>query len=276
MWFNYKLLLPFFLLLGLHQGFALQSKQADLKILTEHTKDQLKVYANNNELYPISVTFDFDIKGLKPLKEIPEILVLPSGKDSIELVTFSIPEGRSWSYKYSYRYYIGDANAKHKNDQEYLLPFEEGSQYLLSQGYFSNGTHRNERALDFTMPEGVNICAARSGKVVDLKEDSNKGCPSVDCNDYGNYIKILHDDGTMADYYHLKQNGALVEKGQKVRAGEVIGQAGATGWASGSHLHFIVYKASINGRISIPTKFKTKKSGTGALLEEGTWYRSIR
>ena len=79
----------------------------------------------------------------------------------------------------------------------------------------------------------------------------------------------------MADYYHLQFNGVLVKLNQEVKAGDVIALAGATGWASGSHLHFIVYQPSLNGRLSIPTLFKTSQSST-EYLQEGIWYTSIR
>lgn len=145
---------------------------------------------------------------------------------------------------------------------------------MLSQGYNGESSHMNENAIDFTMPKGATITAARGGKVVDLKEDSNKGCPSAACNDDGNYVRILHTDGTMADYYHLQQNGVLVALGETVKAGQEIAKAGATGWASGSHLHFIVFKPTAIGRQSFETLFLTRKGAT--FLQENKWYKSVR
>lgn len=253
-----------------------QTKNEDLEIFFIEEDQKLKLFANNHKLYPFSLTFNFELKGLRLLDDLPEVFVLPPETDTFQLATFSIPERRSWSYKYSYGYYSGDANAIHNENQLYLLPFKEHQTYLLSQGYFGEESHMNENALDFTMPEGTEICAARGGKVVDIKEDSNQGCPNSSCNEMGNFVKILHDDGTMADYFHLQQNGALVELGETVEAGDIIALAGDTGWASGSHLHFIVYKASANGRVSIPTLFKTQNSASGEYLKEDKKYRSVR
>ena len=53
-------------------------------------------------------------------------------------------------------------------------------------------------------------------------------------------MRILHDDGTMAMYAHLKPEGVLVRIGQRVHAGQPIGLSGNTGFTTGPHLHFAV------------------------------------
>lgn len=274
--YSYSRTIAILILLSLGFSLAGQSQNDDPSLFFEQDGQELKLFGNNHQLIPLTLIFNFELKGLKPLEDLPDAFILPAEIDTFLLATFSIPEGRSWSYKYSYSYYSGDANAKHDDEHIYLIPYQEHESFLLSQGYFSEPSHMKENALDFTMPEGSKICAARSGKVVQIKEDSNKGCPGAECNELGNYVRILHEDGTLADYFHLQQNGALVNLGEEVQAGEVIALAGDTGWASGSHLHFIVYKAGINGRISIPTLFKTNDAPTGSFLKEDRRYLSVR
>lgn len=55
---------------------------------------------------------------------------------------------------------------------------------------------------------------------------------------YGNYVEILHDDGTKTLYGHLKSIDVV--KGQRVSQGERIGGMGSTGMSTGCHLHFEV------------------------------------
>lgn len=120
------------------------------------------------------------------------------------------------------------------------LPFEAGETHEIGQGmhgafsHYGNATH----ALDFPLPEGTTVVAARDGVVVGTKEDSSSGCPDPSCADQGNFVRIDHGDGTYALYYHLQHDGALVELGDRVCAGEPIARSGNTGYSSAPHLHF--------------------------------------
>ncbi|MEX2362045.1 MAG: M23 family metallopeptidase, partial [Balneolaceae bacterium] len=126
-------------------------------------------------------------------------------------------------------------------------------------------------SLDFSLSLSDEIYAARGGVVVALEESNDRGGSLVQYMEYANYITILHDDGTFADYSHLMKNGVDVEIGQKVRMGQLIGFSGATGYASGPHLHFVVKKTKKGGGyISIPIKFTTKDGIIS--LQEGQSY----
>ena len=70
-------------------------------------------------------------------------------------------------------------------------------------------------------------------------------------NDWGNYIKIRHKNGTCTLYAHLGY--VNVSMGQQVKKGQVIGYAGSTGPSTGYHLHFEIYDTS-NTRID-PTPY---------------------
>ena len=76
------------------------------------------------------------------------------------------------------------------------------------------------------------------------------------CGKYANFIVVLHDDGTTGEYYHVQQNGVLVEPGDRVEAGQMIGLSGNTGHTTVPHLHFAVYRAAEWGRTqSVPVRF---------------------
>jgi murein DD-endopeptidase MepM/ murein hydrolase activator NlpD len=122
----------------------------------------------------------------------------------------------------------------------YQLPYETNNSHVLVQGYFSRGTHKNRAALDFKMKRGTRVCAARSGVVIRVKEDGKKGGGNVKYRPYGNLILIQHNDQTRSGYWHLQYNGALINVGDTVEQGQVIGLSGKTGYTYLPHLHFIV------------------------------------
>ncbi|MGB8193915.1 MAG: M23 family metallopeptidase [Chitinophagaceae bacterium] len=130
----------------------------------------------------------------------------------------------------------------------YSLPYLPGKSYLLIQAYNSGHSHQNEIALDFKMKKGTKICAARAGIVVSVKEDSDKGGTKDEYFSEGNHIMIKHADGSNAYYWHLQKDGVLVQSGDTVQQGQVIGQSGNTGYSAFPHLHFRGNQFRFHGR----------------------------
>lgn len=136
----------------------------------------------------------------------------------------------------------GDPNARPR-DVEYLLPLLQ-EDFRIDQGYgggFSHVDAENRYAVDFAAAIGTSVLAAREGIVMQVESDFDRA--GLKLEKYGgraNLIRILHDDGTMAVYAHLKTEGVLVRVGQHVRAGQKIGLSGNTGFTTGPHLHFAV------------------------------------
>ncbi len=142
----------------------------------------------------------------------------------------------------------------------YHLPFAVNTSHKLVQGYFSHFTHKNRIALDFKMKRGTEIFAARNGIVMSVKEDGNKGGLNKKYRPDGNLIVIQHADASRAGYWHLQQNGALVNLGDTVLQGQLIGLSGNTGYTLFPHLHFIVWRFDKAGQWQqIATRFKTSK-----------------
>jgi Peptidase family M23 len=149
-----------------------------------------------------------------------------------------------------------------KDDTSYVyaLPYENNTSHLLIQGYFSRLSHKERAALDFKMKRGTKICAACGGVVVRVKEDGNRGGWNRKYRPFGNVIVIQHADGSRAGYWHLQHNGALINVGDTVHKGQVIGLSGKTGYTFLPHLHFIVWTFNDRGEWQqIPTRFQTSK-----------------
>ncbi|WP_181297169.1 M23 family metallopeptidase [Pseudomonas sp. Q2-TVG4-2] len=135
----------------------------------------------------------------------------------------------------------------------YALPWK-GGPFRISQGAggdFSHNSPKGRYAVDVAMPVGTPIVAARAGTVLKVRNGQGGRLP----NPAGNYVRILHDDGTHSAYLHLKRGSVQVKAGQQVRAGTLLGQSGNTGRSTGPHLHFVVQKSYGDSMVSIPFRF---------------------
>ncbi|HNA02221.1 MAG TPA: M23 family metallopeptidase [Ferruginibacter sp.] len=153
----------------------------------------------------------------------------------------------------------------------YALPFEPGVSYKVVQGYGGLFTHQRIAALDFAMPEGTPVCAAREGTVYSYKNDSRDGGLLPGNKRKANYLIIRHDDGSFGCYWHLRQNGVVVKKG-RVSKGQLIGYSGRTGQVLKPHLHFSV-KRTLNYEMNsfVQTRFNTSEGIN--ILSSGRSYR---
>jgi len=102
------------------------------------------------------------------------------------------------------------------------------------------GTRKLHSGLDVSAPRGTPIAAVQGGTV--LMAGVQGG--------YGNVVIVDHGDGVSTLYAHMSKIN--VSKGQQVNRGDVVGLVGATGTATGNHLHFEV---RINGEATNPRPY---------------------
>ncbi|MDR2095648.1 MAG: M23 family metallopeptidase [Treponema sp.] len=93
-----------------------------------------------------------------------------------------------------------------------------------------SGIRRYHAAIDLAAPIGTPVKAAMDGKVASVGFNAT----------YGKFIIITHAGGYQTLYAHL--NSTAVKQGDQVRQGGKIGEVGTTGYSTGPHLHFMVYK----------------------------------
>ena len=109
---------------------------------------------------------------------------------------------------------------------------------------------RNWRAhtgVDFAAPQGTRVIASADGHVVAA---GGRG-------GYGNAVEIRHGGGVTTLYAHLSGFAKGIRAGARVRQGEPIGYVGATGFATGPHLH---YEFKIAGIHQDPMKVALPKA----------------
>ncbi|MCR5620730.1 MAG: M23 family metallopeptidase [Treponema sp.] len=99
------------------------------------------------------------------------------------------------------------------------------------------GADSYHTGIDLACPTGTAVKASMSGTV------AKAGWSNV----FGNYVIIKHIDGYQTLYGHLSK--IKTKKGAFVNQGELIGLVGSTGYSTGPHLHFTVYK---NGKLVNP------------------------
>jgi len=133
----------------------------------------------------------------------------------------------------------GDARP---DDALYRLPFA-GVPVRIDQGFGGAASHRelaNRYALDFALPVGTPVLAARAGRVIQVEAGFHEGGGDPALATRANLVRILHRDGSMAVYAHLAADSVQVRPGQWVEAGTPLADSGDTGFSTGPHLHFAV------------------------------------
>ena len=166
-----------------------------------------------------------------------------------------------------------DSIVDHDDSYLYRLPYADERSYAVIQTWGSPLSHTGPEhyTIDFGMPVGTPVHAAREGVVVAVEQSHERGCWSGDCVQFANYVAIRHSDDTIGEYLHLHKDGVLVSEGETVRRGQQIALSGNTGYTNAPHLHFGVYMTTSDGhRRSIDIRFE---SSTGIVSRPRTGIR---
>jgi murein DD-endopeptidase MepM/ murein hydrolase activator NlpD len=89
------------------------------------------------------------------------------------------------------------------------------------------------RGIDFAAPAGTPVIATATGTVIRVEKDA----------EWGNRIMIAHANGLCTVYAHL--GAAQTTKGRGVKRGEVIGEIGSSGLATGPHVHYEILRNGV-------------------------------
>lgn len=121
------------------------------------------------------------------------------------------------------------------------LPFKSGQVRITSPygNRILNGVQDWHNGIDFVSDGSKQIVSVMSGIVLSSRIVTDKTNRTWE---WGNYVGIQGDDGKIIYYCHM--NARRVNVGQRVKAGDVIGIEGNTGYSFGSHCHFEVREGS--------------------------------
>jgi murein DD-endopeptidase MepM/ murein hydrolase activator NlpD len=146
-------------------------------------------------------------------------------------------------------------------DVYYTPPFGSDAGWTVTNGNWDDPVNGHNKgnpnglqayAFDFVRDEnhdgvgegGQKVLAARGGTVYAFVEsetgNSWGGGNPPGYKGVGNFLVIKHTDGTFGVYWHLSKDGVLVNLGDTVKRGDLVGLSGNTGNSSTAHIHFDV------------------------------------
>ena len=246
------------LLLGLSSCRQLPKErlsQWSQKVNYDVDQDTLRIEIDNSIHCPVRIVAKSQDEGIQAALDKDFPAILPPISDT----TYSYWTDKSKDeVKITFTAMMGNPEEEIVT-QKFNLPFKNGSEYEILQGYngtFSHTSAYSKYSLDFNLQEGDTICAATDGIVVGVIEDYIHGGNSKKWRDYANFITIFHPSSNLfSQYVHIVHKGSFVEVGDSVKAEQPIGLSGKTGFTSGEHLHFNVLKPNDSGVESVPIEF---------------------
>ena len=235
--------------------------------LTQEDGPEGRLYRVDNR-EPVPVTIGLTFRTLDNLVPPPEDtvrrIVAPHSSATIPLR--AVRAGRPVHADVAISIDLGSSATEPDPDVVYAVPFGGSARRPLIQGFDGEGSHLGSMrySLDFGMPRGTPVLAAREGVVLYLQDGFTEGGANPALLERANLVVIAHRDGTMASYGHLGP-GIAVAVGDTVRQGQMLGRSGRTGFAGRPHLHFHVGVRMLGepGR-TIPFRLR---DGDGELIE---------
>ena len=241
---------------GAHRGATALAPTAIATLRIEAGDGEYLAWADNRLAGPIEVILRPGAAGnVSSDPALPARASVPALGSTL-MARLRPASGRSGSLRLSLEGVPGSSNARPR-DVEYLPPLQRPAR--IDQGFggsFSHDDIQNRHALDFAADIGTPVLAARAGTVMQVEAGFRASGLAGDARGRANFIRILHDDGSMALYAHLAVNGVQVRIGQQVQAGQRIGLSGNTGFSTGPHLHFALQVNRGMQLVSIPFRMR--------------------
>ncbi|MEG5000885.1 S8 family serine peptidase [Microcoleus sp. B4-D4] len=177
-----------------------------------------------------------------PVNEIPNVGNQPVLKDYSQPALFSNPTASNPLVGFSH-------------------PLQGAGTLTQGPGGSTSHTGTAQYAIDYGVKLGTPVYAMRSGtvkRVIDAYSDTGGGSAKAN---QANLVTIEHDGGYRSAYLHLQQGFSSkvaggIKEGTTVKAGQLIGYSGNSGWSTGPHLHVEVHRPNSNGTFGQTVAFR--------------------
>ena len=223
----------------------------------EGGREDLMLALNISDIFTWDIDFTSDLRNGDTFKVIVEGLYLDGEfKKYGDLICVEFMNNSESYTAYRFEnegradYYDGEGRSLKRAFLKAPLSFRRIS------STFSNGRfhpilkrYRPHHGLDYAAPAGTPVSAIGNGTVT---FSGIKG-------QYGNLVIIKHPHGYKTYYGHLSKIEKHIKKGAKIEQGQIIGLVGATGLATGPHLH---YELRINGKPLNPLTVRLPRGKT--------------
>jgi murein DD-endopeptidase MepM/ murein hydrolase activator NlpD len=235
----------------------------EVRLFQQATEKGIGLIAQNTFYAPIQLAFRIsETENVASSTPREGLKVLPPRSSVPLLLVGKATPNADLHFETEFRYLPGEPGAEHRPTQPYRFPYALSTSAWVSQAFpdvITHGDPASQYAIDFMMPIGTHVFAARDGVVIEVASDFFENGTDVNVDGpRANIVRVLHDDGTMSLYGHLSWNSIRVVPGQHVARGEYLADSGNTGFSTGPHLHFVVQRNRGGAIVSVPIEFASR------------------
>jgi murein DD-endopeptidase MepM/ murein hydrolase activator NlpD len=244
-----------------------------VNLLQRSEQSGVALIAQNTFFGPVQIAFRVHpIENVSPQTRRSGLATLPARSETELVVVGKSVDTVDLRFDSEFQFIPGEPGVEHRPDQPYRLPYALSTAVRVSQAYPVVKTHSDpasQYAIDFAMPIGTDVFAAREGVVIEVASDFFEAGTDYEVDGpRANIVRVLHDDGTMGLYVHLNWNSIRVVPGQHVRRGEYLADSGNTGFSTGPHLHFVVQRNEGGALVAVPLEFASPQGPVSLVTGE--------